>query len=442
MRFENIVSEFDNSGTYTLRTLPTAQFFLPNQTIDTEGTISLPSSARRGFAWDGKRWRDGRAQSWHLTWEHELMRSTALRLSYIGDHGRDLEQRVSTNSLEPEYNFIMRTGLAPASGAAGDIQRRRNPDWNLDNGYITRTGYSNTHSAQVEIERRYSNGIGFQWFYTFARSLTTTDAGGFTSGNQGINDGADGGRVPESIEVWGAPNLSFDERLRLTYYNSTNVPAHRIRYNGIFDLPFGHGKKFGSGVPGVLNQLVGGWQIAIMGDWRSGNWMSADANRFVFGDPTLSAGQRPEMTIFGLHQRLWFRGDVDLSSATDIKGGDPLSLVPEDRSQRLVRPLGPAFDNRLPLRLADGTIRLTDVTDLYNPSSRGFIVGPGAWTVDLALHKNFKLGERINGRLSADFFNFFNHPTDEPPDNTTGLQNLSRQSNSPRIIQFSLRLDW
>jgi hypothetical protein len=69
-------------------------------------------------------------------------------------------------------------------------------------------------------------------------------------------------------------------------------------------------------------------------------------------------------------------------------------------------------------------------------------MGPGAWNMDLGLHKNFKLREHLDGRLSADLFNFFNHPTDDPPDGKTGLQNLSRQTNNPRIIQFSLRFDW
>jgi hypothetical protein len=442
LRFENIVSEFDGSGTYSLRSVPTSQFFAPNIGVNTNGIVSLPSSARGGFAWDGRNWKDGRAQSWHFTLEGEVMSNTALRLSYIGDHGRDLEQRVSLNSLEPQFNFISRTGLAPATGTAGDAQRRQNKDWSFGNGYITRSGYSNTHSAQIEIERRYSKGFGFQWFYTYARSLTTSDQGGFTSGNQGINDGGSGGRVPERIELWGAPNRSFEELQRLTYYNSTNVPSHRIRYNGIFDLPFGHGKKFGNAVPGALNQVIGGWQVATIGDWRGGNWLSASAARYVFGDPTLSADQRPEMTIFGLRQRLWFRGDVDLRSATNVSGVDPVSLVPTDRSQRLVRPLGPGFDNRLPLVLANGTTRLTSITDMFNPSPRGFIIGPGAWNVDLALYKNFKFGESMNARFSADFFNFFNHPNDDNPNTTTGLQNLSRQSNSPRIIQFSLRFDW
>jgi hypothetical protein len=286
-------------------------------------------------------------------------------------------------------------------------QQRQNPDWNFANGYVTRRGYSNTHSAQIEIERRFSNGAGFQWFYTFARSLTTTDAGGFASGYQGINDGAGGGRVPENIELWGAPNLSFEERLRLTYYNSTSVPAHRIRYNGIFDVPFGHGKNIRKGVSGIVNQLIGGWQITTIGDWRGGNWMSVDADRFVLGDPTLSAGRRSEMTIFGLHQRLWFRGDVDLSSASGVRGVDPLILVPLDRSQRLVRPLGPAFDNRLPLRLADGTTRLTSITDMYNPSPRGVHYGPGSLEYGLGPPQEFQVARAFRRTSLGGPFQLF-----------------------------------
>jgi hypothetical protein len=62
--------------------------------------------------------------------------------------------------------------------------------------------------------------------------------------------------------------------------------------------------------------------------------------------------------------------------------------------------------------------------------------------VDLSLFKNFRIKERANIRFTADFFNAFNHPIDNPPDATTGLQNLCCQANEPRIVQFSLRIDW
>src|SRR5262249_61726494 len=112
------------------------------------------------------------------------------------------------------------------------------------------------------------------------------------------------------------------------------------------------------------------------------------------------------------------------------------------RSQRVVRPLGPTFNNQIPLTLANGTVRNTGIGELYNYSPRANFLGPGAWNVDLALFKNFKFSEQGNIRFSADFFNFFNHPNDINPNTTTGLQDLSRQANFPRTIQFSLRIEW
>jgi hypothetical protein len=379
---------------------------------------------------------------WTFTLERELMRNTGLKLSYIGNHGSNLEQRARWNEPESEWNYQARTGLARPSNP--DL-RRVNPNWT--NGCcsapINHTGYSNAHSFQGEVERRYSDGLAFQWFYVWTHAMTTNDTGGFSYGPNNINStGGRGFAVPENHQLMGAPNLTYDERLRLGYYNSSNIPAHRIRWNGIYDLPFGRGKKFGGGLSGALNHLVGGWQIAFIGDWRSGMWSSVNSARYLFGDPTLGAGERPEMNIFGRRQRLWFRGDFDPTLASGVDQGQLQQLVPLDRSQRVLKPLGDRFDNRLPQGLANGSVRLTPVTDMVNWNARNFFRGPGSWNQDLSLYKTFQLTERVKTRFMAAFFNAFNHPVDVDPDSTTGLQDLSRQSNSPRIVQFSMWVEW
>jgi len=436
----NIYGKNENLN-YPLVSRPSAVDIIPATRVDTEGIVEIDPRARSATIWDARNWKDGRSQSWHATLEHEFPYETAVRLSYIGAHGRDMEQQFELNTREAEFNYVARTGLAPPSNR--DLLRR-NKDWTFIG--LNRTGYSNTHLAQVEVERRFSRGVAFQWFYTFTRSLTTSDAGGFTSGNTGINSGGGGGNVPENHQILGTPNLSYDERLRLVYFNSTTIPPHRVRYNGIVELPFGRSKRFAADVPGVLDHVIGGWQIAAIGDWRSGFWRSVNTSQYIFGDPSLKPDQRLEMTFNGRRQRLWFRGNFNPALATNVSGGDLLALVPVDPNQRLVHQLGPNtrgnFINQVPQTLANGIIRNTGIGELYNPSLRAFFLGPGAWNVDLALFKNFRIWEQVQARLSADFFNFFNHPNDVAPNSTTGLQDLSRQSNNPRVIQFSLRVDW
>ncbi len=442
LRFTTDVYAKNANNNYPLVSRPVGIDFVPNATVNTQGIVTISQNAALSTMWDGPNWKDGRAQSWHVTLERELPFKSTLRVSYIGEHGRDLEQQFEYNTREAEYNYVARTGLAPPG--VRDLLRR-NKDWNFI--ALNRTGYSNTHSGQVEIERRFSNGIAFQWFYVYTRSLNTTDQGGFTSGNVGINSGAGGGRVPENHQILGTPNLSYDERLRMVYFNSTNVPPHRIRYNGLVELPFGKGKPLAGNLSGAANALIGGWQVAVIGDWRSGFWGSVDPSLYVFGDPTLDPDQRLEMTIFGSRQRLWFRGDFDPRLATNVTGGDLTALVPVDRGQRVVHPLGPAFNNLIPQTLANGTVRNTPVGELYNPSPRAFYLGPGAWNVDFSLYKFFRIKERVSTRFSADFFNVFNHPNDVGPGQTgfnsaRGLQDLGRQWNDPRIIQLALRIEW
>jgi hypothetical protein len=418
--------------------VPAARDNVGTAAVSTEGIIGLPSSARGMMPWDIDNWSDNQADEWNFTIERELMKDTALRLSYIGNHGSNLEQRFAINSLESEWNYQARTGQARPSTT--DL-RRVNRDWAFN--AANHSGFSNSQSFQTNIERRYSNGLSFQWFWTIAHVLTTSDAGAATSGDAGINATGTGNfQVPENIQILGAPNLTYDQRLRLGYYNTANVPAHRIRWNGIYTLPFGRGKQIASGVPKALDTVIGGWELAFIGDWRSGNWLSVVNSRYLFGDPTLSADERLVMTYSGRRQRLWFRGDMEPSRASGVDAAKLEQLVPLDRSQRVLRPVGAAFDNRIPQQLADGSVRLTTVTDNVLWNSKNFFRGPGAWNQDFSVFKHFDITERLKLRFTADFFNVFNHPNEANPDATTGLQDLTVQTNDPRIIQFSLRLQF
>jgi hypothetical protein len=133
------------------------------------------------------------------------MKDTSVRFSYIGARGTNLEQRWRWNDGESVYNYQQRTGeIAPSN----EDLRRKNPSWTggCCSAPILHNGYQNSHSLQAEVERRYSNGLAFQFFYAFSRVLTTNDTGGFSFGSSNIN--ATGGTaiaVPETWRIMGNP---------------------------------------------------------------------------------------------------------------------------------------------------------------------------------------------------------------------------------------------
>ena len=237
---------------------------------------------------DGRDWRDGRAQKWHFTFEQQFWAKQLAPAQLSGrpwpGPGAALLHQPARSRVQLRYA----DGTEPAGKSRPDASQQ---DWNL---FATnRTGYSNTHSLQAEFEKRYSSGLLFQTFYTFTRALTTSDSEGFSSGNGNINSTrAQTAQVPEIGQILGAPQMSYDDLLRLTYYNNGSVPPHRVRWNGVYDLPFGKGRHFGASASGFVNQMIGGWQLSTIGDWRSGNWLGVAANRYLFGDPTLSGDER------------------------------------------------------------------------------------------------------------------------------------------------------
>src|SRR6185295_17121605 len=45
---------------------------------------------------------------------------------------------------------------------------------------------------------------------------------------------------------------------------------HRITFATVAELPFGKGRRFGTHWPGVVDALLGGWQMSGRFEWQSG----------------------------------------------------------------------------------------------------------------------------------------------------------------------------
>jgi hypothetical protein len=450
LRYSNSVDTLNGAnGVYGLSSVPAPTDLLGAATVSPGGV----SPGAQGFlAMDVNHWNDDRAQEWTFSVEHELMHNTLVKFAYTGNHGSNLQQSWDTNAPPSKYNYQAQTGLLAPTLA---YQRQVNPNWNLtgSTGVLQHNGYSNSNSLQASIERRFASGLSFQLFYVYTHAMTTNDTGGASSGSGGngtssgfnatsTNGGATVGAVPANNEILGNPNMTPDQRQRLLYTNSSQIPPQRITWNGVYQLPVGKGKKFLSDSNWAVNALVGGWEVSFIGTWANGFWMGVPSNEYLTGNPALSGDQRMNMTIFGQNQKLWFAGDFDPTQATNVNAARLQSLVPIDRGARTMHPIGPNLDNLVPQTLADGTVVKTSITDNVSYNARNFMLTPSSWSQDVSLYKYFYFGERVKMRLSGDFFNVFNHPLLNLPNATTGLINLSSQPNSPRIIQIGARVEF
>lgn len=91
-------------------------------------------------------------------------------------------------------------------------------------------GYSWYHALQTRLDRRMANGFTFQLGYTWSKLMEATE----------FLNAAD----PAPYETISA----LDRR-------------HRLTMSGIWEIPVGRNRRFGSSLPGIVNVFVGGWQL-------------------------------------------------------------------------------------------------------------------------------------------------------------------------------------
>ncbi len=112
-------------------------------------------------------------------------------------------------------------------------------------------GKSDYHGGSLSVRQRLGEGLLFDFNYTFSKSMD--DASGLqTSGAYGSAFILNAIRQQDSYSV-----SDFDTR-------------HVINANGIWQLPFGKGRKYFSDLNPIADGLLGGWQIGGIFRWNSG----------------------------------------------------------------------------------------------------------------------------------------------------------------------------
>ena len=345
--------------------------------------------------------------SWSFRVEQEITPNTVLQVGYVGSHGYHEIIGIDANEPFPVicpaapcpsvYPASFPAGIAGTPVPAGTYYvptaTRANPALVNTWTYFSE-GDSSYNALQIDVNHRFSHGLLFRGVYTWAKALDDGDS---------LNATTSGGEPALASNPF---NLGADKGL--ANFNVENSAA----VNGVYELPFGHGKTFlGNG--------------AGFGDWLASGW--------------------------------------SLNSVLTLQSGFPftpqLSYNPSNNgdTKNPVRPfVNPAFTG--PVIIGSPNQWFNPAAFLAPPNASGFygnlgrdtLIGPGLATWDLSAIKDTRIHERLSLQFRAEFFNILNHANFNTPNAvvftpsgtspTAGV--ITSTSTTSRQIQFALKLRW
>jgi hypothetical protein len=309
------------------------------------------------------------AEEWAFSVQRMLTPSIMLDVGYDGSAGHHLTERVNING--------------PADDPTGLLSIQQRVPWPAFAGAIAdseASGNSNYNALTVRVEKRYNSGVWLLGSYTYSRSLDYP----FT----------------DEMNAW--PNNK-----RLSYGASTfNIPQ-RLVFSGLYELPFGRGKRFLGNAGRVANALAGGWQLSEIATFELGP-----------GDDASTAAPKVEGSFMAVFpDRI---GPVnDSSLRADIRKDN----------------MGPYFRTQ---DIAD------TVGNVQGDAPRDFIIVPGLNNWDISLSRTGHIREKTVLQFRADFFNAFNHAQFYAPDTTIDTPGFGYiyGARDGRDIQLSLKLSF
>lgn len=448
----------DGISNYLLRTVPAIQIGVNSKNIIDVSKVTGVGPGNAQTTHFTQNQPDSSLHSWNFTLEKDVAANMAVRVRYIGNHGSNLDQYYSYNQNPPDFVWYTTTKQPLPTGATSGVVRRPfdSTVWGTIQEY-RKTGWSNYHGFEFEIERRYSKGLAFQLFYVTGNSLAMT-----TSGNSDTI-----AVTPENQFLPGTVPSDFQARNRfLNYQRDTSVPKHRVRWNWVADLPFGKGKFIGGNSKGVVDKLIGGWQISGIGSFGTSFFNLSTGNWNLTGEPIHQYGYKYpiEDCRSGLCQPgyLWWNDYIPANQINSKDAsGRPTGVmgVPSDYKPA-VTPLIPWGSTTLPanapantsiaanwdtnnvwIPLANNTVQRLGYNNNLHPWRNQPLPSTRQWGLDASLYKNVNFGERLNVRVGADFFNVFNHPGN-PTGVSGGILATRNSGFGARTLQLNARIGW
>jgi hypothetical protein len=317
-------------------------------------------------------------QTWHFTIQRELANDLVLDVGYSGNHSVGLWVTADLNQATPNQ-----------VGQALPVKLRR-PNSQFD--YIDSNfsaGFSTYNGLQLKLEKRYGAGLYLLSAFTWSKAIDNAS---------GALEMANGDRQSVNLLNFGASKglSGYDQR-----YNDTTTV--------LWNVPFGRGRKFGSGIPAVLDAVAGGWSLSGINTMTSGqpiNLTYTPGAAFVATD--------------GSKNSAIYQADVT---------GDP--MLPAD--QRTITHYFNTDNVHVP----------TDVSHPFGKAGRNTATSNSFYNLDLGIHKQFPLpGETRKLQFRTEVFNALNKTNFQPATADAASSSFGVISSTfpARQVQFALKL--
>ncbi|HEY1270852.1 MAG TPA: carboxypeptidase regulatory-like domain-containing protein [Terriglobales bacterium] len=336
-------------------------------------------------------------QQWNLSIQRQLPGSWVLEVGYVGTKGTHL--RETRDAIQP---FDATTHPVTLTGIDGTVYTiNTNTFFNANArsralGLATQNyqlfasdAWSNYHSLQITAGHRFAKALHFQAAYTYSKALDATSSGN-TAFNTAIND---------------------QTNLRNSYGPSDFDRTHRLVINYTWDLPFlAHSQ-------GLASAVLGHWTLSGITTFQSGT----------------------PFTVIDAGGGLGFNLSSPNTSTATLNSGFTLSSAQT----------GGDIHSRIDQYFVAGAISGAPVIGPngetgFGNLSRNSFRGPFQQNWDVSLGKNFRIRENANFKVSADFFNIWNHPIFNSPTqlpnaaifNAGGFGQILTTKGTPRLIQL------
>ena len=288
---------------------------------------------------------------YNLSFEKELG-DFGLRMSYIGSTMRGL-------LVAPMYNYLPASTNPIDLGNDADYERLPYYPYGTWLNVTENNGEGQLNALQVEVRRRWKNGLAFNVAYTWADSSSNApDTGNSSLGSYQYN--------------------LYD--IEMDRAKDPNVVDHRVIANATWDLPVGHGRKHGADMPGWADALFGGWTVSTIFQARTGMHLSPFFSGFYSSSPW-NTGQSLDTT--GVIGCCGWRAD---------ETGDPTAGAGTYEK---------FFDQTAYTAPGDGQ---------YGNMKKGSLTGPSSWIVNFAFYKDIVAKDKFRLQFSMLMDNAFNHP--------------------------------